>query len=211
MQMPNLYTVNLIIENRLCLVVGGGKVAARKTLSLIECGAVVKAVSSCFCDTFLDLGEKGIVQLLHRPFKDEDLKDVFLVICATDSETINSQVSQICHQNNTLVNVVDDPAKCSFFVPSVLRRGDLSIAISTKGQSPALASKIKQDLSIQYGDEYERYLKILGSARQKILNDIKNPLKRREILIKLLDFDLYDLISMEEDGRLKEWIDTCSS
>lgn len=140
--MAELYTANVKLNNKLCIVVGGGKVAERKVQSLLECGALVKVIALSFTATLKSMAPQKQLRLINKGFDDTDLEQAFLVISATDNEELNQRISDICHRRNILVNVVDDPQKCSFYVPAVLKRGDLTIAISTNGKSPVLAAKL---------------------------------------------------------------------
>ncbi len=209
--MSNLYTINLKLDNKKCLVIGGGKVALRKVRSLLDCDAHVTVISPAYIEEFSNLKDHPKLILKKRLFKMSDLNSCFLVVAATDNDEVNSFIAKVCHNSNILVNVVDNPDESSFFVPSVLRRGDLSISISTNGKSPALAAKIKRDLSKEYGDEYIKYVDLLGKIRQEVLEKIDDPAKRREIFLKLIDSDLLDLIKKGEEVTIKERISQCLS
>ncbi|KUO50448.1 MAG: hypothetical protein APF76_07250 [Desulfitibacter sp. BRH_c19] len=207
----NLYTINVNLKGRKCLVVGAGNISERKIQSLLECAANVSVVSPKFKTSILALQGHPNLTLITRPFEESDLNGMFLVISATNDRELNSKIGTICNNKNILINVVDKPEICSFFVPSILRRGDLSISISTGGKSPTLASKIKQDLSNQYGNEYERYVNILGEIRERIKTEVKDPVKRKDILNNLMEINLYELIKLHEDGLIKERIHKCIS
>lgn len=205
------YPVFLNLNNQKCLVVGGGKVAERKVISLLECGAQVKVVSPEITEKLQELvASKSIVHIC-REYCSQDLESAFLVVSATASEELNKKISQECRERNILVNVVDDPDKCSFIVPSVVRRGDLAIAISTSGKSPALAKKIRQELETHYGREYEEFLEIMGEVRKKLLSEVSSQERRKEIFTKLVQSDILDLLKSGKKHLVEERIAQCIS
>jgi len=202
----SLYTINIKLNSKNCLVIGAGIIGERKIKSLLESDANVTVVSPEFTEGILALKDHPKLKLVAREFQENDLENMFLVIAATNNRAINSKIAVLCNEKNILVNVIDDPESSSFFVPSVVRRGDLSIAISTGGKSPALASKIGRELSNQFDENYEKYLDILGEVRDWVKKEIKDPLKRKEILNQLLEIDVHELIKLHEDGTIRERI-----
>lgn len=201
------YPVYLNLTGRLCIVVGGGKVAERKVQSLLESGARVRVISPGASYALLEAEGLGKIELVLREYSSNDIAGAFLVISATDNDQINRLVADDCFQRNILVNVVDDPPKCNFIVPAVVRRGALSIAISTDGKSPALAQKIKTDLEKQYGPEYAELLEILGELRSKVIAGVKDIERRRVIFKRVVDSDLLELLRKGEQERVKERIE----
>jgi len=163
------YPVFLQLEDKIALVVGGGKVAQRKVETLLRYGALVNIVSKVLTDKLKQLIEINKVRLLGEEMRDEFLDDAFIVIAATDDKELNSKVSESARNRGLLVNAVDQPADCNFIVPSIVRKGDLSIAISTSGKSPALAKKIRKELDAQFGNEYETFLNLMGGLRKEVL------------------------------------------
>ena len=202
----SLYTINIKLNNKNCLVVGAGNVSERKINGLLESRANVTVVSPEFTGGILSLKGHPKLSLVAREFQENDLKNMFLVISATNNRNLNSRIASLCNSKNILINVVDDPENSSFFVPSVVRRGDLSIAVSTGGKSPALASKIGRELLSQFDEKYAKYLDILGEIIDWAKIEIKDPLKRKEMLTQLLEIDIYELIKLHEDGLIKERI-----
>ena len=156
------------LGGRRCLVVGGGDVAERKVTALLECGARVTVVSPELNDGLQQAAQARQVGVLRRAFRPGDLDGMMLVIAATDDPQVNAQVSQEAQRHGLLVNVVDDPAACNFIVPSVVRRGDLIIAVSTSGRSPALSKKIRRMLEEQFAPEYEAFLDLVSQVRQEM-------------------------------------------
>jgi precorrin-2 dehydrogenase/sirohydrochlorin ferrochelatase len=179
---PVPYPVSLNLNKIPCLVVGGGIVALRKIESLMACGAKVTVVSPKFVPEVERLKE---VELKKRAFLPEDLDQQFLVVSATDDRTVNKMVAQAAKQRMTLVNVVDDPELCNFYVNSQVRRGDLVISVSTGGASPALAKRIRKELESQYGAEYAGFLQLMREYRPRIITGIPDPERRHRVFERL--------------------------
>ncbi len=204
--MENLYPIYLKLAGQLCLVVGGGKVAERKVGSLLECGARVRLVSPAVTSQIEEWANQGKLELRQRQYQTGDLEGAFLVFAATDQEEVNRRVSEECLSRNLAVNVVDDPPRCNFFVPSVIRRGKLSIAISTSGASPALAAKIRRQLERQFGPEYEEFMEILADLRRQVLAGEADIQQRKQIFSHLVESDILDLLRRKKYGQVKERI-----
>ncbi len=193
-----LYPINLNVNNKLCVVIGGGNVARRKIESLLEAGAQVKVVSSEFgvrSSEFMNL------EIVERPYRYGDLVGAFLAIAATDDEEVNKQIAQEAKEQNVLLNVVDVPQLSDFYVPSVVRRGDLAISISTSGKYPALSKKLRKELEAQFGVEYGQYLEIMGQARNKVISKFADVNKRKEVLQEILKMPLIELV---KQGKTEE-------
>jgi len=158
------YPVFLQLNHKKCVVVGGGEVAERKVNSLLQSGAEVEVISPDLCSGLRQAAQKGLVRVVARKFNPGDLEGAFLAIAATDDRQVNSSVAQEAQKNGILVNVVDDPAQCTFIVPAVLRRGDLALAVSTSGRSPVLAKKIREKLEQYFGQEYALLLDLLSEV-----------------------------------------------
>ena len=196
----------LKLENENCLVVGGGRVAERKVKALLESGANITVVSPDLTPYLRELKEKGVIRHIDRKYQDSDLEGMFLVISATDDESVNKRVSDQCFARKILVNVVDDPPKCSFFVPAVVRRGDLTIAISTGGKSPMLAARIREQLEKQYGVEYAELLKLLGDIRQELKESVPDVEQRRKILERIVELRSLLLFDKKSYKDIKELV-----
>ncbi|MEW6066577.1 MAG: precorrin-2 dehydrogenase/sirohydrochlorin ferrochelatase family protein [Bacillota bacterium] len=204
--MENLYPIYLKLAGQLCLVVGGGKVAERKVGSLLECGARVRLVSPAVTSQIEEWANQGKLELRQRQYQTGDLEGAFLVFAATNQEEVNRRVSEECLSRNLAVNVVDDPPRCNFFVPSVIRRGKLSIAISTSGASPALAAKIRRQLERQFGPEYEEFMEILADLRRQVLAGEADIQQRKQIFSHLVESDILDLLRKKKYDQVKERI-----
>ena len=162
------YPVSLNISGRKCLVIGGGKVAARKVEGLIEHGAVVQVISPEICQELDKLAADGKITVTSREYRAGDLEGAFMAIIATDDSRVNREVVAEAGKRNVLVNVVDKAEKSDFIAPSHLRRGAISIAVSTSGKSPALARKLRIRLEEEFGEEYARLAGVLGAVRTEI-------------------------------------------
>ncbi len=162
------YPVFLNIQDKPCVVIGGGEVAERKVNILLEEGALVTVVSRDLTDELKELARRGAIQVVPRDYRSGDLKGALIAFSATDNQAVNRRVSEEGRQERVLVNVVDDPELCDFIVPSRIRRGDITIAISTSGRSPALARKIRTDLEASIGPEYDALASLLSQVRAEM-------------------------------------------
>ena len=163
------YPILVDLKGKKVVVVGGGAVALRKIETLLECGASVKVISRELIPELKEYLDEGKIKLIGREYREEDLEGAFMLIAATDDKTLNSRVSKFARDRGMLVNTVDQPSDCNFIVPSVIKRGDLVIAVSTSGKSPAMAKRIGEKLRNQFGDEYKDFLVIMGKIRKEIL------------------------------------------
>ena len=184
------YPVLLRLNGQKCLVVGGGAVALRKAASLREAGARVRVVRPEFCAPFKRM--KGVARQRRR-YRRSDLKGCALVISATDDPAVNRRVAREAMAAGVPVNVVDQPALCSFIVPGSFRRGRLTVTVSTDGTSPALSGMIRRQLAQLFGAEYARLLAALAAARPEAMRRIANPRLRRQILQKLASPEILKL------------------
>jgi len=161
------YMVNLVVEGREALIVGGGEIASRKVEDLLAAKARVTLVAPSVCQKIEALADR--IQLHRRPYDPGDIGDAFVVIAATDDEDLNTAVSRDCAARNVPVNVVDRPALCTFTVPATVHRGDLTIAIATNGRCPALASILREELEGRYGEEYGELVERFAQLRQEMI------------------------------------------
>jgi precorrin-2 dehydrogenase/sirohydrochlorin ferrochelatase len=162
------YPMFLKIRGKRCVVVGGGQVARRKVRALLEYGASVEVISPDPCPELIELEGRGEIGILKRQYKLGDLKKALIAIAATDNSDLNRQVVKEAHGKAMLVNAVDDLESSDFIVPSYLRRGDMTIAVSTAGRSPALARKIRTRLEKEFGDEYASLVRLIGEVRAEV-------------------------------------------
>ena len=195
------YPVHLDINNRKVLVVGGGSVGTRKVKTLLDCGARVTVVSPEVSRQLRELAASGDIKLAERSYQSEDLNGVFVVIGATDDETLNQQISSDADRLNTLCNIADRPEVCNFILPSIVQRDDLVITISTSGQSPALAKKLRKTLENQFGEEYGTLLQLMGAIRKKLLQQAHKPEAHKPLFEQLINSDLIVII---QAGKTEE-------
>jgi precorrin-2 dehydrogenase/sirohydrochlorin ferrochelatase len=198
--MSSYYPIFLDLKGRKCVVVGGGSVAERKTGMLLEHHASVTVISPTLNQGLQHLAEQGVIQTIIRNYQVGDLEEVFLVIAATDDPCINTAIADQRGKQRALVNVVDNPEISDFIVPALVRRGDITIAISTAGKSPALARKIRAELEKSFGAEY--------ASLVRLVNEVRSELKRRGVTIHGDDWqealDLDSLVEMIRAGRTEE-------
>lgn len=195
-----MYPISLNISGQLCIIIGGGKVAERKVLSLLEARARVRLISPQLTGRLRELADSGQIDWLPRCFQPGDLVDALLVFAATDSAQINEAVAQ--EAAGKLVNIADAPEHSSFHVPAVVRQGDLSIAVSTNGKSPALAARIRKQLEADYGPEYAVLLDLLGRIREQTLAGTADGLARRNLFENLLHEDILRWIKTGQGEQL---------
>jgi len=200
--MMRYYPVNLDIRNRKCLIVGGGSVSLRKTERLLKCGAKISVVSPVVTERLAALADNGAIVLHKRPYRSSDINDMFLVIAATDNEKLNRQISGDAKRHNILCNIVDYPEGSDFILPSTVNRGDLQIAVSTSGNSPAFAKKLQKQMENQFGEEYLVFLKLMGAIRKKLLSEEHNPEKHKLIFEQLVESDLAEMIKKKEIEKI---------
>jgi precorrin-2 dehydrogenase/sirohydrochlorin ferrochelatase len=198
------YPVNLDIKGRQCLVVGGGAVASRKAKTLMDCEAIVSVVSPEFSEALKNLEQTSGITLIQRPYQTSDLNDKFLVIGATNDEKLNRRINADAEQRNMLCNIADVPDICNFILPAIIRRGDLCLAISTSGKSPAFAKKLRKDLEKTFGDEYSLFLTLMGEIRKKLLAEEHAPEAHKPIFEKLIRHNLPEMIKNNEKEQINQ-------
>ena len=204
-----LFPLFIRLDGRICLVVGGGKVAGRKVDGLLEAGAAVTVVSPEATTHIQRLASQGRIALLQKAFSPDDLNGSFLVIAATGDAAVNGHVAAACRAQAILINVVDEPGLCDFFLPAVLRRGALSIAIATEGKSPLLASKLRTELEQIITEPYGEFLELLGQQRELIKKTVPDRARREAIFRALVDSDIFNLIVAGKQDEAQERIRTC--
>ncbi|HHT9144362.1 MAG: bifunctional precorrin-2 dehydrogenase/sirohydrochlorin ferrochelatase [Candidatus Brocadiaceae bacterium] len=201
--MAKYYPILLNIQDKKCLVVGGGNVAWRKVCSLKDAGARVTVVSPEFCP---EMEKETGIERIQQKYEEGFLNGVLVVVASTDDEEVNKKVYYDATKRGILVNVVDRPEFCSFIVPATIIRGDLSISISTGGASPALARNIRESLEKQFGDEYGEFAKLLSEMRRKILSEISDESIRRDILQRIAGLDMLNIVKEKGVAEAKNKI-----
>ena len=187
-----LFPMFMKLEGRSCLVVGAGTIGEPKIASLIAAGASTRVIALHATNAVARWAQEGSIVWEARAFDVADLDGVFMVIAATNSRDLNATIFNEARQRNILCNVVDDPEYCDFYYPAVVRRGDLQLAISTNGKSPALAQRIRRELEIEFGPEYGEWLEHLGRIRQELFASKINPEERRRLLHQLASREAFE-------------------
>jgi precorrin-2 dehydrogenase/sirohydrochlorin ferrochelatase len=197
MNPAKLFPMFLKLEGRLCLVVGAGTVAESKISSLMEADARVRVVAPEATPQVRSWAQSKRIEWQRRGFQPDDLEGIFLVVAATSSTELHQQIFQEAKQRGVLCNVVDVPELCDFYYPAVVQHGALQIAISTSGQSPALAQRLRIELEEQFGPEYEAWLEYLGAARDKLQSQKLDPEERKRLLHKLASKESFEAFRRE--------------
>src|SRR4051794_37124784 len=200
------YPVSLIVEGRRCLVIGGGRIAARKAAGLRACGAEVHVVALTVGDAVRNLDG---VAWEERPYQRGEVAGYRLVVAATGDAEVNRAVFEDGEAAGIWVNSADDPASCSFTLPSVVRRGPIMVTISTGGHSPAVATWLKERFEAELGPEYEVLLELVAGVRE----DVRRAGKSTEQLDwkKALNSDMLDLIRAGQINQARERLQSCLS
>lgn len=189
------------IRDKHCVIVGGGEVALRKAERLLDCGAKVSVISPKLSPEFAALKDKKLISHIATEYSGDLIDKAALIIGATDDEKINANISNDARVKGIPVNIVDDPQKCDFILPSIVQRGDLEIAIGTGGKSPALARYLREELEKQYDKEYEIFLNILGNLRKKMG---KNAGIGKDWFTSLMAVGILDYIKAKDIKKVKE-------
>lgn len=198
----SFYPIFLDIALKPCLVVGGGKVAARKVKGLLKAGADVTVLSPALTEELKELARKKKIRHIAKRYSSGCLEGAFLVISATDSKETNKKVHAEAERTGKLVNVVDTPGLCNFISPSVVERGALKIAISTSGRFPMLAKTLRGNLEWSIPAEYETFVEILGAVRDKLLKEGVKHDKMIEIYEMLLNSTLLGWIKEGSNRKI---------
>lgn len=204
--MNTYFPVYIQLREQPCVVIGGGKIAEGKVEGLLAVEAKVTVISPELTSRLHELAEQNLIKYIGRTCQPGDLTGAFIVICATDQAEINHQVWQEASANNQLVNVVDDTPRCNFIAPSILRKGDLTIAISTSGKAPALAVRLKERLQRELGPEYERFLELAGKLREPLTHHIPDFETRKALWYELVDSEILDVLARGDEDSAKEII-----
>ncbi len=194
------YPIMVDITNKQVVVVGGGKVAERKIRGLQEANANVIVVAPEVTEYIQQLANGGALVWRKKYFSPGDLEDAFLIIAATNNREVNEAVAQAA-QPYQLINVVDAPTQSNFYVPSIVRRGKLTIAVSTEGASPTLAKKICQEIDEMYDEDYGNYIDFLYECRQYILRNVSDSDKKQQLLQAITGEEFRKSTNWEKEFR----------
>ncbi len=190
--MTSLFPMFMKLAGKQCLVVGAGKVGEPKIGGLIDADARIHVVAISATDQVREWADAGKIELELRAFSSSDLDDKFLAVVATASRSLNERIYLEAQQSGVLCNVVDVPEYCDFFYPAVVQRGNLQIAISTAGQSPSLAQKLRQQLERQFGAGYAAWVEQLGETRRIVLASVLDKERKLELLHSLASREAFE-------------------
>ena len=167
------------ISNKNCVVVGGGSTAARKIEKLLLFNSKITVIAPEICE---EISKMKNIKIIKRKFEDNDLEGAFIVVGATNDNKINRQISQICRQKNIPVNIVDDPKNCSFYFPSIVRKNNITVAVSTDGEAPIIARFLREKIEKIIDDDLIEISENLAECRKKIRNEFQKENVRKLIL-----------------------------
>lgn len=200
-----LYPLNLNIENKNCVVIGGGEVALRKIQGLLAAGAKVKVIAPEVCAGVEELFQHGKISLIRENFSEDLLGDEIILIAATNNPEVNRQAAESAQSKKILVNVVQG-AFGNFFVPSSIRRGDLLLTISTGSNSPAFSKFLRQMLEEELGENFGAGLEIISHYRREVKRLLPNPKARKIFWQEFLTKEVWELLKAGELDDLEERI-----
>ena len=195
------YPIFIDINNKNCLVVGGGSVGIRKAVTLDKCKANVTIISNQFSSE-LDNLKTTSINFKTKEYEKKDVKGMFFVFAATDNSDLNQKIKNDASKLDILCNIADSPDKSDFILPSVVDRGDLILAISTSGSSPAMAKKIRQELEDSFGPEYALFLILMGNIRKNLLLSGHAPDDHKQIFHTLIDRGILQLIKENSEKKI---------
>ena len=199
------YPMFVDIEGRRCVVIGGGPVATEKAGKLLDHGAAIRLVTPEMTPELAGLVASGaIAEHRARAYRPEDLEGCFLVIAATNLDAINRMVWQDAEARNMVCNVVDVPPLCNFIVPSIVRRGELALAISTGGASPVVATHIRRQLDEAYGPEWEALVSLMRDVRDELKVRYLDMPSRRDAVERLMATDVVQRLADGDEHGARE-------
>ncbi|HIJ65416.1 MAG TPA: bifunctional precorrin-2 dehydrogenase/sirohydrochlorin ferrochelatase [Candidatus Hydrogenedentes bacterium] len=201
-----VYPMGLKVAERLCVVVGGGRVAERKVDSLLACGANVTVVSPDLTPELEARAAAGEVTAFPRQFEPTDLDGAFLAIAATDDRSVNEAVAAAALARRVLVNVVDVPELCDYYVPASFTRGELLITVSTGGAGPALARRLREELEGRYGPEYDAYLALIARLRDELKSRVSSPEQRGRAMNAFLSSEALSFLREGREGDAEKLV-----
>jgi len=205
--MNDFYPILLSLNNKKVCVIGGGKVSERKVIKLIPTGAEIHVVSPEITQELMDLSDLRKIIYHKKHYEKKDIKEAWLVFAATNNTDVNNKILKDSEREKCFCNVVDSPEECTFIVPSVIKKGDLTIAISTGGNMPAITKKIRERLEIEFPENYGIYLKFLGQLRS-FLKDKYPSEKRIEMSRTLAGSELFDFFLAKDWDNMEKFIKT---
>jgi precorrin-2 dehydrogenase/sirohydrochlorin ferrochelatase len=191
MKPERLFPMFLKLTGRPCLAVGAGGIGESKIASLLDAEAKVRVIAPEATSRVQSWAETREIEWTRRSWEPRDLDGMFLVVAATSSTKVHERIFEEASRRGVLCNIVDVPALCDFYYPAVVQRGALQIAISTAGQSPALAQRLRKELEAQFGTEYDAWLEQLGDERDKLFAERRDPDERKRLLHDLASAEAF--------------------
>lgn len=199
----NEYPAMLRLKGKKVVIIGGGFIAERKLISLLHAEANITVIAPDVTERIASLYSSGNIEWKVKSFQNEDIVDAFLIIAATNKPETNQFIYQAADEHQ-LINIVNDPDNSNFIVPSVFRRGRLTIAISTSGASPGLAKKLKKEIAEQYDEGFGEYIEFLHQCRTRVQQEIDDPLLRKQILTYLLEDNFLEMTREKNFSKREE-------
>ncbi len=196
--MKRYYPIMLDLDGKQVAVVGGGIIAERKVLGLLDTNAIITVYSPTLTEGLSQLVQKQRIHWKEKDFESTDLTSPLLVFGATNNKSVNEEVRKAAEEKQLLCLLIDSPLESDFQVPSTITRGRLQLMISTSGASPTLARKIKKELESKFDESYESFLDFLFNARQKIIKEVEDPVIKNKLLTAIIDNTFYESSNREE-------------
>ena len=201
------YPIFLELSGRRAVVIGAGAVAARKAQSLLDAGARLVVVADKIDDVLTGLCQGKNAELIKSKYAKDYLSKAVLAIAATGDRQLNRRIYEDCQELEILCNVVDEPQLCDFFVPAVVKRGDLQIAVCTEGHSPAYAGHIRKKLEQTFTDKHGEFLAELKTLRERIIKDVADPTDRKALLGQLVDDKSFEYFVQNGPAQWRAYAD----
>lgn len=201
--------VNIDVSGKTAIIVGGGDVAARKCRNLLHAGASVTVIAPAITAELEMLHEQHAIAWIAREYRAGDLDRAFIAFACTPNPEANLAVAEEASERNILCNIADCPERSSFISPATFSRGDLTVAVSTGGRSPAFAAMIRSELESRYGEEYALVVELLGKIREKLLTSQKNSKYNKRLLYAVAELDLAEMIRIGDSAALDDALRGC--
>ena len=202
-----MYPVNLNITGRLCVVIGGGQVAKRKICGILAGNGRVRLVGPDAEPTLQILASQRAIEWRRKPYDRDDLAGAFLVFAATGNPEVQATIVRDARKSSLLVNVADDPVACDFHLPATVRRGDLTLTVSTRGRSPAVSAMVRRRLEAEFGEEYGRLTALMAGLRDQLLAEGGSQATRGNLFRALLHEDMIDWLRTGRRDRIREHLE----
>ncbi len=204
--LPAYYPLFLDLNDKLCIIVGGGPVAERKVRGLLAAGARVRLISPEVTRGIERMGRQGRVEIVRGEYREGDLEGAFLAFAATDKGAVNCKVREESKRLAIPLNVVDSPDICDFIVPAVVRKGPVLVAVSTSGLLPSLAKRLKGQIREVLSDDYAAYARRVGAFRRFLVRSVQDPGTRREIMERVGKADIAEVAGMSLRDMKKRFL-----